>query len=263
MIRPKKSLGQNFLIDNNIINKIVNLSDVNNNDIIEIGPGTGNLTEKIIVQNPKSLMLIEKDRELTVDLKTKFINQKNLEIFNEDILKFNLEDKIKKGSTVIGNLPYNISSQILVRLIKFKKWLPKYKKLILMFQKEVADKILAKHKSSDFGRLAVLTNARLKITNSFNISQNCFYPVPKVKSTVLVFEPIINNNFSVNDISNLEKITHIFFSKKRKMVNKAFNSLFKNPLQIAKKMNIDLSLRPNQLSEQEYYKITEYFEKKF
>jgi 16S rRNA (adenine1518-N6/adenine1519-N6)-dimethyltransferase len=263
MIRPKKSLGQNFLIDNNIINKIVNLSDVNNNDIIEIGPGTGNLTEKIIAQNPKSLMLIEKDRELTVDLKTKFINQKNLEIFNEDILKFNLEDKIKKGSTVIGNLPYNISSQILVRLIKFKKWLPKYKKLILMFQKEVADKILAKHKSSDFGRLAVLTNARLKITNSFNISQNCFYPVPKVKSTVLVFEPIINNNFSVNDISNLEKITHIFFSKKRKMVNKAFNSLFKNPLQIAKKMNIDLSLRPNQLSEQEYYKITEYFEKKF
>ena len=126
MIRPKKSLGQNFLIDNNIINKIVNLSDVNNNDIIEIGPGTGNLTEKIIAQNPKSLMLIEKDRELTVDLKTKFINQKNLEIFNEDILKFNLEDKIKKSSTVIGNLPYNISSQILVRLIKFKKWLPKY-----------------------------------------------------------------------------------------------------------------------------------------
>ena len=263
MTRPKKSLGQNFLIDNNIINKIVNLSDVNNNDIIEIGPGTGNLTEKIIAQNPKSLMLIEKDRELTVDLKTKFINQKNLEIFNEDILKFNLEDKIKKSSTVIGNLPYNISSQILVRLIKFKKWLPKYKKLILMFQKEVADKILAKHKSSDFGRLAVLTNARLKITNSFNISQNCFYPVPKVKSTVLVFEPIINNNFSVNDISNLEKITHIFFSKKRKMVNKAFKSLFKNPLQIAKRMNIDLSLRPNQLSEQEYYKITEYFEKKF
>ena len=109
----------------------------------------------------------------------------------------------------------------------------------------------------------MLTNARLKITNSFNISQNCFYPVPKVKSTVLVFEPIINNNFSVNDISNLEKITHIFFSKKRKMVNKAFKSLFKNPLQIAKRMNIDLSLRPNQLSEQEYYKITEYFEKKF
>jgi 16S rRNA (adenine1518-N6/adenine1519-N6)-dimethyltransferase len=262
MIRPKKSLGQNFLIDNNIINKIINISDVGNNDIIEIGPGTGNLTEKIITQNPKSLILIEKDRELTVNLKTKFMNQKNLKIFNDDILKFNLEDKIKKNSIIIGNLPYNISSQILVKLIKFKKWLPKYKKLILMFQKEVADKILAKHKSSAFGRLAVLTNARLKITYSFNISQNCFYPIPKVKSTILVFEPIINNSFVVDDINNLEKITHVFFSKKRKMINKAFKSLFENPLQVAKKMKIDLSLRPNQLSEQEYYKITEYFEKK-
>ena len=263
MIRPKKSLGQNFLIDSNIINKIVKISDIRNNDIVEIGPGTGNLTEKIITQNPKSLILIEKDRELTVYLKTKFINQKNLKIFNEDILKYNLEDKIKKNSIIIGNLPYNISSQILVKLIKFKKWLPKYKKLILMFQKEVAGKILAKHKSSAFGRLAVLTSARLKITDSFNISQNCFYPVPKVKSTVLAFEPIINNNFKVNDISNLEKITHIFFSKKRKMINKAFNSLFKNSLQISKKMKIDLSLRPNQLSVEEYYKITEYFEKNF
>ena len=101
-----------------------------------------------------------------------------------------------------------------------------------MFQKEVADKILAKHRSSAFGRLAVLTGARLRITSSFNISQNCFYPIPKVRSTILVFKPIINNSFAVNNISNLEKITHIFFSKKRKMVNKAFKSLFKNPAQI-------------------------------
>ena len=262
MIRPKKSLGQNFLIDNNIINKIIKLSEVNNNNIVEIGPGTGNLTEKIIAQNPKSLILIEKDKKLKDYLETKFINQRNIKIFNEDILKFNLENKIEKDTIIVGNLPYNISSQILVRLIKFKKWLPRYKKLILMFQKEVADKILAKHKSSSFGRLAVLTNARLKITDSFNISKNCFYPKPKVRSTVLVFEPIINNNFVVNEISNLEKITHIFFSKKRKMVNKAFNSLFKNPSQIAKKIKIDLTLRPNQLTEHEYYKITEYFEKK-
>jgi 16S rRNA (adenine1518-N6/adenine1519-N6)-dimethyltransferase len=261
MIKPKKSLGQNFLIDNNIVNKIVRLCDVNNNDIVEIGPGTGNLTEKIIAQNPKSLILIEKDKELVSYLKNKFINQKNLKIFNEDILRFNLENKIKKNTIILGNLPYNISSQILVKLIKFKKWLPKYKRLILMFQKEVADKILAKHRSSAFGRLAVLTGARLRITSSFNISQNCFYPIPKVRSTILVFKPIINNSFAVNNISNLEKITHIFFSKKRKMVNKAFKSLFKNPAQIAKEIKIDLSLRPNQLSEEEYYKITECFEK--
>ena len=263
MIKHKKSLGQNFLIDNNIIDKIIKLSNISNNNIIEIGPGSGNLTQKIIEKNPKSLILIEKDQELSNFLKLKLGNKKNLKIYNEDILKFKLEEKLKKDSIVIGNLPYNISSQILVKLIKFKKWLPKYKKLILMFQKEVADKILAKSKTTDFGRLTILTRARLKITSHFNISQNCFYPTPKVKSTVLVFEPILNKDFKINEISNLEKISHVFFSRKRKMINKAFKKIFDNHLQVAKKININLSLRPNQLSEREYYKITEYFEKNF
>jgi len=261
MIKPKKSLGQNFLIDQNIIDKIINISDIKNNNIIEIGPGTGNLTKKIIDQNPKSLLLIEKDQYLTLNLKKEFCVEKKIEIFNEDILKSHLEEKIKINSIVIGNLPYNISSQILAKLIKFKQWPPKYKKLIFMFQKEVAEKIVAKHKSASFGRLAVLTNARLKVTDSFNVSENCFYPVPKVKSTFLVFEPFINQEFNVKDINNLEKITHIFFSKKRKMINKAFKTLFKNEKLMARKIEIDLSLRPNQVSEKQYYKITECFEK--
>jgi len=262
MIKPKKSLGQNFLIDNNIIDKIIKLSDIKNNNIVEIGPGSGNLTKKIITQDPRSLILIEKDQNLTNNLKNEFNFIKNLKIYNEDILKFQLEDKIKIDSIIIGNLPYNISSQILAKLIKFKVWLPKYKKLVLMFQKEVADKILAKHKTSSFGRLAVLTNSRLKVTGCFNVSENCFFPIPKVKSTVLVFEPIINKDFVASNISNLEKITHIFFSKKRKMINKAFNGLFNKPHLVAEKNKIDLSLRPNQISEKQYYKITEAYEKK-
>ena len=262
MIKPKKSLGQNFLIDNNIIEKIIKLSDIKNNNIVEIGPGSGNLTKKIITQDPRSLILIEKDQNLTNNLKNEFKFIKKLKIYNEDILKFQLEDKIKIDSIIIGNLPYNISSQILAKLIKFKVWLPKYKKLVLMFQKEVADKILAKHTTSSFGRLAVLTNSRLKVTGCFNVSENCFFPIPKVKSTVLVFEPIINKDFVASDISNLEKITHIFFSKKRKMINKAFNGLFKKPHLVAEKNKIDLSLRPNQISEKQYYKITESYEKK-
>ena len=262
MIKPKKSLGQNFLIDNNIIDKIIKLSDIKDNNIVEIGPGSGNLTKKIITQNPKSLILVEKDQNLTNNLKNEFNLVRNLKIYNEDILKFQLEDKIKTDSIIIGNLPYNISSQILAKLIKFKVWLPKYKKLVLMFQKEVADKIVAKHKTSSFGRLAILTNSRLKVTECFNVSENCFYPIPKVKSTVLVFEPIINKDFVVQNVSSLEKITHIFFSKKRKMINKAFNTLFKKPHLVAKKNKIDLSLRPNQISEKQFYKITESYEKK-
>ena len=261
MFKPKKSLGQNFLIDNNILNKIIKLAKINNSDVIEIGPGTGKLTEKIIGLNPKNLVLIEKDQKLATYLKRKLKKFHNLKIYNEDILKFNLEKQITKNSIVIGNLPYNISSQILIKLIKFNKWLPKYKKLIFMFQKEVADKILAKYNTSHYGRLSIITSARLKITDQFNVSPNCFYPVPKVKSTVLVFEPIINKNYKVQNIENLEKVSHIFFSRKRKMINKAFNQLFKKPLDVATKINVDLKLRPNELNENVYFKITELFEK--
>jgi 16S rRNA (adenine1518-N6/adenine1519-N6)-dimethyltransferase len=260
MIKPKKSLGQNFLIDKNIINKIIKLTELYNSNIVEIGPGTGNLTKKIIEQKPKNLILIEKDKILTNNLKYEFEKHNNLKIFNDDILKFDLEKKIKKNSIIVGNLPYNISSQILVKLVKFKKWLPKYKKLILMFQKEVADKILAKYNTTDYGRLTILAAARLKITNQFNVSPNSFYPVPKVKSTVLVFEPIINKEFKVKQIKNLEKISHIFFSRKRKMINKAFKELFKNPLEVSRKINVNLNLRPSELSENEYFKIAEFFE---
>ena len=260
MIKPKKSLGQNFLIDNNILRKIIKLTKISNNNIIEIGPGTGNLTKKIIEQKPNNLILKEKDQTLTNNLKNTLENHINYKIFNEDILKFNLEQNIKNNSIIIGNLPYNISSQILIKLIKFKKWLPRYKKLILMFQKEVADKILAKCNTPNYGRLSVIKAARLKITSHFTVSHNSFYPVPKVRSTVLVFEPIINKNFKIKNLDNLEKISHIFFSRKRKMVNKAFNKLFDKPLDVAKKININLNLRPNEITENEYFRITEIFE---
>ena len=131
MIRPKKSLGQNFLIDQNIINKIIKIADVKNNNIVEIGPGTGNLSKKIIDNQPNNFFLIEKDNKLAETLKQKFILYKNVKVINKDILDFNLENNIKKNSIILGNLPYNISSQILAKLIKFNTWLPNYKKLIL------------------------------------------------------------------------------------------------------------------------------------
>ena len=142
MIKAKKSLGQNFLVDLNIIKKIINCSDIKNRNIVEIGPGTGNLTKYIINKLPKSLTLIEKDKDLTDHIKKKFEKDKNIEIFNTDVLKFDWEKKIKKKSIIFGNLPYNISTQILIKLISVKNWPPKYDRLIFMFQKEVADKIL-------------------------------------------------------------------------------------------------------------------------
>ena len=122
MNRPKKSLGQNFLIDNNVINKIIKLVKIKNSNILEIGPGTGNLTDKIIAQKPKSLILIEKDKTLYENLKKKYKNFKEVVLLNEDVLSINLEKILKTDTVVFGNLPYNISTQILVKFIKFEKY---------------------------------------------------------------------------------------------------------------------------------------------
>ena len=135
MTLAKKSLGQNFLIDKNIINKILGLTVLKNRNIIEIGPGTGALTEEILKKKPRSLIVIEKDDKLSNFLIKKYKSNKIIKIYNEDILKFNLEKILRKKTIIFGNLPYNISSQILVKIIKFKKWPPDFLDLIFMFQK--------------------------------------------------------------------------------------------------------------------------------
>ncbi len=213
---PKKSLGQNFLNDQNIIGKITEVINIRNKNVVEIGPGFGAITDKILKKKPKSLILIEKDKNLLDRLKSKYKNEKYVFFYNSDILKLSIEKIIKKDSIIFGNLPYNISSQILIKLIKLKKWPPKYDNLILMFQKEVAEKITGK----SYGRLSVISNYRLKVRNNFNVSANCFYPKPKVTSTVLHLSPIDLKKFQIKDIKNLEFITHLFFSNKRKMIKK-------------------------------------------
>ncbi|MFL2889458.1 MAG: 16S rRNA (adenine(1518)-N(6)/adenine(1519)-N(6))-dimethyltransferase RsmA [Pelagibacteraceae bacterium] len=260
MFKFKKSLGQNFLIDKNIIEKITCLTKIEKKNILEIGPGSGNLTKFIIKKKPKTLYLIEKDNFLSEKLKKELYTNKNIKIFNTDVLKYNFEKNLITNTVIFGNLPYNISTQILIKLIKLNKWPPKYTHLIFMFQKEVAEKIIAKFNTDKYGRLSVISNWRLKVVNKFNISKNCFKPKPKVDSMILVFKPIINKSFSIKKIKNLEKITHLFFSNKRKMINKNFKNLFKNYDLIAKKLNINLSCRPSELDLNKYYKITEFYE---
>ena len=257
----KKSLGQNFLIDSNIIKKIINLTTIFDKNILEIGPGKGALTDEILKNKPRSLTLIEKDNLLSNELKLKYNNNKRIKIYNKDVLKFNFEKKLEKDTIIFGNLPYNIASQILVNIIKFKKWPPKYSCLIFMFQKEMADRIIGKYGTSKYGRLSILTNYRLSVLNKFKISPNCFFPKPKIDSTVLFLKPNSKIKNKIKNIENLEKITHVFFSKKRKMINKSFSKLFKNSKDLSQKLNIDLSLRPNQLNENDFYKIVEYYEK--
>ena len=258
----KKSLGQNFLIDKNIINKIVNLLKIENIDVIEIGPGKGALTSEILKKKPKSLSLIEKDNFLFKELKVKYKGIKKINLFNDDILKFDLENKInKKSSAIFGNLPYNISSQILVKILNFKKWPPCFNDIIFMFQKEVGEKILGKFSTVNYGRLSILANYRIQHIQNFLVSQNCFYPKPKVTSMVIHFKPKKNNQITIKNIKNLEKVTSLFFSNKRKMINKSLNKLLKRK-EIDMLKDLDTSLRPADIRPELYYKIVEIIEKR-
>ena len=262
MLKLKKSLGQNLLVDKNIINKIVNLEILEDQRILEIGPGSGNLTSLINIKNPKSLFLIEKDLRFCNILKEKYGNLKNYNIINEDILNFDLNKFKDKDVIIYGNLPYNISTQILAKFIKTTTWPPFYKKIIFMFQDEVANRILAKVNTRNFGRLTILSNFRLEIQDTFKISKECFFPVPKVDSRIIVFKPKNKINFTIKNIESLEKITQMFFSNRRKMINKTFARLFKNHQIIAEKLKINLLSRPAEISSEKYYEITELYEKK-
>ena len=254
----KKSLGQNFLTDKNIIKKIVNLTKIRNRDIFEIGPGNGALTEEILKRNPKSLSVIEKDFDLAEKLKKKYFDNKIIKVYRGDILKFNAEKIINKNSSIFGNLPFNISSQILVKFLKFNQWPPKFKELIFMFQKELGEKIIGKFSSSKYGRISILTSYRLNVINKFLVSPNCFFPKPKVTSMIIQFRPK-KQKINLN-INNLEKITQVFFSTKRKMINKNINRLLgKN--KINKISNLNVNLRPSDIQPEMYYKITKLYEK--
>jgi len=260
MLNLKKSLGQNLLIDKNILNKIAELSSINGKVVFEVGPGTGNLTEIILKKNPKKILLVEKDKRFCQILSKKFDLEKNFIIYNEDILKFNFDKNINPD-LVFGNLPYNISTQILAKFIKFNEWPPSFSKIIFMFQKEVADRILAKTNTKKYGRISVLANFRLDIVDSFKISRKCFLPVPDVDSKIIIFRPKTKTNYNIKNIKNLEKITEILFSGRRKMINKAFSKIFKDYEKIANALDINLKKRPAELSCHDFYRITEYYEK--
>jgi 16S rRNA (adenine1518-N6/adenine1519-N6)-dimethyltransferase len=256
----KKSLGQNFLIDKNIIKKIINIIDIGNKNIIEIGSGKGALTNEIIKKNPKSLSIIEKDFYLSKELNLKYKKNKIVKIYNTDVLELNIEKLCKKNSVIFGNLPYNISSQILVKILKFKKWPPKFTDIILMFQKELGEKIVGKFPSDNYGRLSILTDYRLNILKKFLVSPNCFFPKPKVTSLVIHFKPKVST-IILKDISNLEKITNIIFSNKRKMINKNIKKILSKK-DILLINNLKLNSRPTEIEPEIFYKIAKLYEKR-
>ena len=223
----KKKYGQNFLIDQNIIKKICNLLSSKNLKIIEVGPGDGRLTEQVLNYEPKELKIIEIDPDLIPILKLKFSKNQNIKIINENILNYQLTEKV---DLILSNLPYNISSQILVKICIMEN-LPT--NLILMFQKEFAERLTDKKLNS----LNSLVNCFFEINNSFNVGRNCFRPIPKIDSTVLSFKRKKEILLEKNEVDNFIKFKRNLFSHKRKTLNKLLKDYNFN------KEKFDLSLR--------------------
>jgi len=257
-IKAKKSLGQNFLIDKNIIKKIVEAGNIlPDSSILEIGAGTGNLTEYILEKKPKKIFIIEKDEKLAETLKKRF--DKKIDIINKDVLKVS-ENLISRDRLIVyGNLPYNISTQILSKWITNDYQNNWYKNYILMFQKEVADRILAHTNSKNYGRLSILSNWKLDVKKIFNINASCFMPKPKVESTLLKFTPK-KTYLKLKNSKNLEIITRIFFNQRRKKIKKPLKQLFKKSDIIIEKLKLDIELRPQNISPETYYKLAKEYE---
>ncbi len=257
-MRPKKSLSQNFLIDEKILNLIVDSGNIKSDDIIlEIGPGTGNLTEKIIKKNPSKLIVIEKDKELSKKLKDKF--DKNLIVINDDILNCFNKFRFDKPIKVFGNLPYNISTKILTSFIKIDNLSKFFFQFLFVFQKEVADRIVANYNTKQYGRLSILSSWKMNTHKLFDISPKCFFPKPKVWSSLVLFDPKDKIEI-INKSENLERITNIFFNHKRKMIKKPMKQLFDNYIDISNQLGIDLKLRPQNLTVKKYIEICRCYE---
>ena len=257
MIKAKKSLGQNFLIDRNILEKIVNVTTIKDKTILEVGPGTGNLTSFILKNSPKELFVIEKDDVLAGNLEETFKDQ--LTIINDDVLNIDENSLFKEKVTVFGNLPYNISTEILSKWVVNLKTHSWFDHLVLMFQKEVADRIIAKSNTSAYSRLSILSHWKLNIKKICDIKPESFSPRPKIDSSLLLFSPK-EEFIKIKDPKNLEKITRVFFNQRRKMIKKPFNQLFNGDQNVLDQLKIDLNLRPQNLDFNTYYELTNLYE---
>ena len=208
-------LGQNFLIDDNIANKIVNLASIKDGEkILEIGPGRGILTDLLVDKG--NLLAVEKDKWLAVVLKQKFVER--AEIIEADILDFD----IPTIDVIVANLPYSISSPILFRLFNFK-----WERAVLMFQEEFANRLVAKPGSKTYGRLSVMANHYVKTKKLFKVSKTAFQPQPKIHSQVV---PLVRRDpdYKLDDFDTFDKVVRSIFTHRRKKIRNCLKLNFKD-----------------------------------
>ncbi len=250
-IAPKKSLGQNFLIDKNISRKIVSLLEINNDDkIFEIGPGTGALTS-IILENNCNLTAIEIDERAVIDLKSKFSENEfpNFTLINQNFKDYNFEKSSEKPLKIIGNIPYYLSSEIIFKLLEADI---NIKCAVLTIQKELAERLVANANSKDYGILTLAMNMKANCKIEFNISPQCFYPVPNVWSSVIKIS-FFEKAKQIENYKEIMKIIRLAFNQRRKMISNTlkinFNKINYNEVDENDKAKIIslINKRPEQL----------------
>ena len=258
MFKHKKHLGQNFLINKKITEKIAEIGIINkDSNILEVGPGTGVLTQELIKRKPRKIFAVEFDKDLKPELEKIKNNYNNFDYTISDALTFDEKKIFNKNVIIFGNLPYNISLKLLIKWIYSEPWPPFYNQLVLMFQKEVAERIIATSNNKKYGRISILSDARLTVKFHFNISKKEFTPEPKVDSTVLSFTPKKNSNLKLEDLDILSELTKNIFNAKRKMVSKILKKIFdEKELQIINFNNVK-NLRPENLDFNFYYKLVD------
>jgi len=253
--KPKKNFGQNFLTDQIILGRIIDALSLNKHDeVLEIGCGKGALTERILAKEV-NLRGVEIDRDLIEELNLIKLKNRNLDVLNEDILKINLKDISESKLRIVGNLPYNISSKIMLWSIKNKDMI---EDVHFMLQKEFAERLISSPNKKSYGRLSILAQLFFNVEELFDVPSESFFPEPKVDSLFLRLKPKENKDLEYLDIECLQNVTLKAFTKRRKKISSGLKELLTK--EDLKKINIDPGLRPENLTIADYISITKYIQ---
>ena len=250
--KHKKSLGQNFLINKTILKKISSLKDFKNQEVVEVGPGKGYLTEFLIKKKPSKLILIEKDRQLETVL-TNLIKNKSIKIklIIEDALKISINKLSKNKIVLIGNLPYNVATTLILNWLRY---IHSFESIVVMVQKEVASRLSAKEKTKHYGRTSVLVQVVADVKIKFDVAPENFFPKPKVHSSVIEIIPKEKIKF---DYKKLDKLLKLSFMHKRKTLKNNLSKISSNIEEKIFKCGVNPALRPEEISPNQFIKLSE------
>ena len=252
-LRAKKSLGQNFLLDLNLTSKIARYAgNLDQFDILEIGPGPGGLTRSLLNEGARKVVAIEKDSrciEALEEIQAAFPGR--LKLLQGDVLSTNASEHLADPVRIIANLPYNIGTELLVRWLTSKTWPSFWQSMTLMFQKEVANRIVASPGSKAYGRLSVMSQWRCDAKIAFNVPASAFTPPPKVESTLVHFESLKQPKFPA-EVEVLEFVVSKAFNQRRKMLRGALKGYFQNVEEGLLSIGVLPTKRAEEITVQEY-----------